>query len=30
MDSKGGGLVYVNDFHSDEMKVFRGGLRHLP
>lgn len=26
----GGGLTYVSDFHSDEMQMFRGGLRHLP
>ena len=30
MNVKGGGLTYVSDFHSDEMQVFRGGLRHLP
>jgi hypothetical protein len=29
-NNKGGGITYVSDFHSDEMQVFRGGLRHLP
>jgi hypothetical protein len=27
---QGGGVTYVSDFHSDEMRVFRGGLRHIP
>lgn len=30
MNIKGGGLTYVSEFKSDEFKVFRGGLRHLP
>eukprot|EP01017_Pseudomicrothorax_dubius_P027031 TRINITY_DN3069_c0_g1_i1.p1 TRINITY_DN3069_c0_g1~~TRINITY_DN3069_c0_g1_i1.p1 ORF type:complete len:130 (+),score=27.26 TRINITY_DN3069_c0_g1_i1:143-532(+) len=30
MNVKGGGISYVNDFHSDEMRLFRGGLRHIP
>ena len=28
MNVKGGGVAYVNDFTSDEMRLFRGGLRH--
>ncbi len=30
MNVKGGGVTYVSEFKSDEMRVFRGGLRHLP
>lgn len=30
MNVKGGGITYVSEFRSDEMRVFRGGLRHLP
>lgn len=30
MNVKGGGVTYVSEFRSDEMRVFRGGLRHLP
>merc|ERR1712224_420915 len=28
MNKRGGGLTKVNDFQSDEMKLFRGGLRN--
>mmetsp|Transcript_63965 Transcript_63965/g.74397 ORF Transcript_63965/g.74397 Transcript_63965/m.74397 type:complete len:130 (+) Transcript_63965:39-428(+) len=28
MNKKGGGIAYVNEFQSDEMRLFRGGLRH--
>ena len=30
MNIKGSGITYVTEHKSDEMKVFRGGLRHLP
>lgn len=30
MNLKGGGLTFVNDSTSDEMRMFRGGLRHIP
>lgn len=30
MNSTGGGLTHVSHIHSEEMRVFRGGLRHLP
>jgi len=30
MNAKGGGLTYVSEMKSDEMRVFRGGLRHIP
>lgn len=30
MNAKGGGLTYVSELKSDEMRVFRGGLRHIP
>ena len=30
MDLKGSGISYVSEYKSDEMRVFRGGLRHLP
>lgn len=26
---KGGGITYLNDYSSNEMKIFRGGLRNL-
>ncbi|KAL4430517.1 hypothetical protein ABPG74_005442 [Tetrahymena malaccensis] len=29
MNVTGAGLTHVKDFHSDEMRVFRGGLRHI-
>ena len=29
MNVKGGGISHVNDFTSDEMKLFRGGLRQV-
>jgi len=28
MNQKGGGIVHVNDFHSDEMLLWKNGLRH--
>eukprot|EP01016_Furgasonia_blochmanni_P036340 TRINITY_DN4143_c0_g1_i1.p1 TRINITY_DN4143_c0_g1~~TRINITY_DN4143_c0_g1_i1.p1 ORF type:complete len:175 (+),score=57.57 TRINITY_DN4143_c0_g1_i1:68-592(+) len=28
MNVPGGGLTHVNEFHSDEMRIFRAGLRH--
>ncbi|KAM3132087.1 hypothetical protein pb186bvf_015831 [Paramecium bursaria] len=30
MNIKGSGITYVTENKTDEMKVFRGGLRHLP
>ena len=30
MNSKGGGISYHSEFRSDELRIFRGGLRHLP
>lgn len=29
MNAKGAGLAYVSEFKSDEMRTFRGGLRHV-
>lgn len=29
MNAKGAGLTYVSEFKSDEMRTFRGGLRHV-
>lgn len=30
MNAKGGGLNYISEVKSDELRVFRGGLRHIP
>lgn len=30
MNAKGGGLAYVSEVKSDELRVFRGGLRNIP
>lgn len=27
MDKRGSGLTYIHDFHSDEMRAFKAGLR---
>ena len=29
MNIRGGGLTDVKEFHSDEMRTFRGGMRHV-
>lgn len=29
MNAKHGGLTYVSEFKSDELRTFRGGLRHV-
>jgi len=30
MNVRGGGIAHINDFHSDEMRIFKAGLRHVP
>lgn len=29
MNAKGAGLAYVSEYKSDELRTFRGGLRHV-